>query len=116
MQNSICRTEFGKLFTPFCGKYLVSVEEKRNMVWDSEFFMPKNNILVGEKEADEKANEEKKFVRCAECNDLIGVVSITLYEIDEKHYCSGCYSRKIISLAVERDHFDMKQEKKPLQK
>ena len=107
MSNSICRTEFGKLFTPFCGKYVVSVEERENMGWDSEFFIPKNDISVAEKEADEKTNEEKKFVRCAECNELIGAVSMTLFEIDHKHYCSGCYSRKIVALAVERDHFDI---------
>ena len=82
------------------------------MVWDSEFFIPKNNISAGENEADKETNKEKKFVRCAECNELLGAVSITLYEIDEKHYCSGCYSRKIIASAVERDHFDIKQEKK----
>ena len=79
---------------------------------DSEFFIPKNNILLGENEADKKTNNEKKIVHCAECNELIGVVSVTLYEIDEKHYCSGCYSRRIISMAVDRDHFDIKQEKK----
>jgi len=107
MPKSLCRTEFGKLFTPSCGKHLVSVEEKENMGWDSEFFMPKNSFLVGEKEAD----KEKRFVRCAECNELIGAVSVALYEIDEKRYCSGCYSRKIVALAVERDHSDLKQEK-----
>jgi hypothetical protein len=74
--------------------------------------MPKNNVFGSEREAGKKANQEKKFVRCADCNGLIGVVSITLYEIDEKHYCSECYSRKIINMAVERDHFDIKQEKK----
>jgi formylmethanofuran dehydrogenase subunit E len=83
------------------------------MGWDTEFSIQKNNISIAEKEADKKASEEKMFVRCAECNELIGAVSLTLYEIDEKHYCSGCYSRKIIALAVERDHFDIKQEKKP---
>jgi hypothetical protein len=82
------------------------------MGWDSESFIPRNNILVGEKKADTKTNKEKKFVRCAECNELISVVSVTLYEIDEKHYCSECYSRKITALAVERDHFDIKQKKK----
>ena len=84
------------------------------MAWDSEFFMPKSDISMGE--ADRKAHEEKKFVRCAECDELIGAVSTTLYEIDERHYCSGCYSRKIVALAVERDHLDIKQEKKRLRK
>lgn len=111
MPNSLCRTEFGKLFTPCGRKYLVSVEGKENMGWDSESFIPKNNISIAEKEADKKTNKEKMFVRCAECDELIGTVSATLYEIDERHYCSGCYSRKIVALAVERDHFDIKQER-----
>jgi phage FluMu protein Com len=81
------------------------------MGWDSEFFIPKNNIFRSEREAGKKANQEAEFVRCAECNELIGVVSITLYEIDEKHYCPECYSQKIINMAVERDHFDIKQKK-----
>jgi formylmethanofuran dehydrogenase subunit E len=81
---------------------------------DSEFFIPKHNVYRSERKALKKVNHEKKFVRfrCVECNELIGVVSITLYEIDEKHYCSKCYSQKIINMAVERDHFDIKQEKK----
>jgi len=107
----MCRTEFGKLFYQFRGKCLVTVEGNEKMDWDSGFFMPQNNDSVGEKEPDKKADEEKT-VHCAECNELIGAVSITLYEIDKKHYCSGCYSRKIIALAVERDHFDIKQETK----
>ncbi len=82
------------------------------MGWDSEFFLPKRNIFRSQREAGKKTDQEKRFVRCAGCNELIGAVSTTIYEIEEKHYCSECYSRKIISLAVERDHYDLKQERK----
>jgi len=63
------------------------------MGWDSESFIAKNDVLLGEKKAYKKTSKEKKPVRCQNCNGFIGTVSITLYEIDEKHYCSGCYSR-----------------------
>ena len=81
------------------------------MGWDCELFVPKNNILKNEIKTDEKISEEKKFVHCAECNKLISVVSVTIYEIEEKHYCSECYSQKIINMAVERDHLDLKWER-----
>ena len=82
------------------------------MGWDSEFFLPRNSIFRSQIEAGKKTNQETRFIHCAECNVLIGAVSTTIYEIEEKHYCSGCYSRKIISLAVERDHSDLKQAKR----
>jgi hypothetical protein len=75
--------------------------------WGNELFKSKNNIHGNE----EKPGKENKFVNCVECNKHIGIVSVTIYEIEEKHYCSECYSQKIISMAVERDHFDLKQEK-----
>lgn len=84
---------------------------KKSMGWDNEPFKPKNNIFRQEKETDEKTHHENKLVHCAECNELISMVSVTLYEIEQKHYCSECYSRKILNLAVERDHFDLKLEK-----
>jgi len=79
--------------------------------WDKEFLKTENDISGKERKANEKTSQENKFVHCAECNKHIGVVSVTIYEIEEKHYCSECYSQKIINMAVERDHFDLKQEK-----
>ncbi len=81
------------------------------MGWDSKGFIPKNQILVNNTKTDEKPGHENKFVHCNECNELISVVSTTLYEIDHKHYCAACYSQKIINMAVERDHYDLQQEK-----
>jgi predicted sulfurtransferase len=84
------------------------------MAWDSEFYVPKNNISARENETEK--NKEKKLIHCASCNEPIGVVSTIIYEIEEKHYCSECYSRTIITLAVDRDHFDLKHEKASLKK
>ena len=81
------------------------------MGWDSESFEPKNSVFKDERKAAIKTCQENKFVRCAECDKIISVVSMTLYEIEQNNYCSECYSRKIISMAVERDHNDLKQEK-----
>ena len=86
------------------------------MGWDCEFFLPKNSVFRREPESGKKSKPANRFVHCVECNELIGVVSTTLYEIEDKHYCSKCYSRKIITLAVERDHFDLKKERALLKK
>jgi hypothetical protein len=85
------------------------------MSWDSEGFMPKNGVLETQLQSN-KGKLENKFVHCAGCNELISVVSTTLYEIDNQHYCSACYTKKIVKLAVERDHFDLKQPKAVAQK
>lgn len=82
------------------------------MGWDTEFFSPQETVLGERKEADRKASAEKKVVKCADCNSVIGVISTTIYEIDDKQYCSSCYSTRIIKLAVERDHSDIQEEKK----
>jgi hypothetical protein len=81
------------------------------MGWDSEFFIPKSNVSETENGADGKVHEDKKPLNCASCNQVIGVVSTTIYEIGEKHYCSLCYSQKIATTAVERDHSDIKMQK-----
>lgn len=74
------------------------------MGWETEFFG-----INGK--ADKKESNEKKTVKCATCNSIIGIVSTTIYEIDQKQYCSACYSQKIIKAAVERDHSDLQREK-----
>ena len=85
------------------------------MGWDREFFENKKSVFEKQKEpSGETANKETKFIHCAGCNQPIGSVSTALYEIDEKHYCSECYFRTIANQAVERDHYDLKQEKETL--
>ena len=84
------------------------------MGWDNEFFVQKKNIFVKQTESDGNIASEKKIKRCSNCNQPIGTVSTTLYEIDEKNYCSDCYSQTIVSHAIARDHIDLKREKTEL--
>ncbi|MGA3291191.1 MAG: LIM domain-containing protein [Candidatus Bathyarchaeia archaeon] len=85
------------------------------MGWDSEFFTHKKEVFGNQKEPGGIiAKGENKFRRCSGCNQPIGTVSTTLYEIDEKHYCSECYFRMIVNQAVERDHSDIKLKKEAL--
>ncbi len=81
------------------------------MSWDSKFFKQKNVFGTQTEPSEGTAYNENEFIRCSGCNQPIGTVSTTLYEIDEKHYCSGCYVRTIVNQAVERDHSDVKLEK-----
>ena len=74
------------------------------MGWDDKFSAHEKNILGNQ--------EEKKLKHCSGCNQLITSVSTTLYEIDEKHFCSDCYSQTIVRQAAERDHSDLKRKKK----
>jgi len=83
------------------------------MGWGSEFFVPKTEVSGTGKEAERKEHKTEKLRHCASCNQIIGVVSTTIYEIDEKHYCSECYSQKIVATAAERDHSDIKLKKEP---
>ena len=55
--------------------------------------------------------ESKKLTHCSGCDHLIGLVSTTLYEVDDKHYCSTCYSQLVIFEAAKRDHSDILKEK-----
>ena len=84
--------------------------------WDSKFFKQKNVFGTQTEPSERTTNGENKFIRCSGCNQQIGTVSTTLYEIDEKHYCSECYFRTIVNQAVERDHSDIKREKEALKK
>jgi hypothetical protein len=82
--------------------------------WDSKFFKQENVLGMQTESRERTAGGENKFILCSSCNQQIGTVSITLYEINEKHYCSKCYFRTIVNQAVERDHFDIKREKEAL--
>lgn len=48
-------------------------------------------------------HENKRISQCAGCSQPLGIVSTMLYEIDEKPYCSECYSIMIGNKAAERD-------------
>lgn len=55
--------------------------------------------------------EIKKVTCCSVCNQPIGLVSNTLYEINGRHYCTVCYSQIVIRDAAKRDHADILKEK-----
>ena len=80
------------------------------MGWDTEFL----DISIFEKTSGGATYREKRIVYCTGCNQPIGSVSTSIYDIGEKHYCSKCYSKTIGSEAVERDHDDIKRENEAL--
>lgn len=84
------------------------------MSWDNKFFKERSVFEAPAESAEKAINKEKKFIRCSGCNQPIGAVSTTLYEMDEKHYCAECYHRTIVNQAIERDHVDLKLEKEAL--
>jgi hypothetical protein len=83
------------------------------MSWDSEFFTHRKDVSGTQNEpGGRSAKAKNKLKHCSGCNQPIGTVSTTLYEIDEKNYCSECYFRIIVNQAIDRDHSDIKLEKK----
>jgi hypothetical protein len=92
------------------------MDEEKIMAWDSGFFIATNNVFRKQEQSAGVIVNGTSSTHCTGCNQPIGVVSTTLYEIDEKYYCSDCYVRKVINNAVERDHTDIKQEKEALKK
>ena len=84
------------------------------MSWDCGFFIPTNSVFRKEQPKVGDKFNEKSCSNCASCNHPIGVISITLYQIDDKHYCADCYVRTVITNAVDRDHSDIKLAKQML--
>jgi hypothetical protein len=75
---------------------------------DMSFLMNGENVFRKQEQiAREVVPENKKVRYCTGCHQPIGIISSMLYEIDEKQYCSDCYSRMISNNAVERDHSDI---------
>lgn len=87
------------------------------MGWDNEFYTNRKEAFEDQKQISGKSVIEKnQFRRCSGCNKPLGVASTTLYQIDEKNYCSECYHRTIVNQAIERDHSDIKLEKETLKR
>ena len=77
-----------------------------------EFLIPENKIFQNQEQpARELTHESNKLRRCTGCDQPLGIVSTILYEVDEKPYCSACYSQIISNKALERDHSDIMQQK-----
>jgi hypothetical protein len=81
------------------------------MEWDCGFFISKNNLFQKQEVTTSEIISKNKVRRCSGCNQPLGVISTTLYEIDERQYCADCYSRMIIKEALDRDHSDLKEKK-----
>jgi len=56
-------------------------------------FPAKNSVLGSESESGKKAKPANKSGHYVECKELISVVSTILYEIEDMHCCSECYSK-----------------------
>ena len=84
------------------------------MSWDYGFFISKNNIFRKKEQPPGEATDKTNASHCAGCNHPIGLISTTLYELDEKFYCTDCYVHLVVNRAIERDHSDMKPKKEAL--
>jgi len=94
-------------------KYIISTRKKENYGLGCEFLISENKVFKNqERPAIDGISENKNLRRCTGCNQPLGIVSNILYEVDEKPYCSGCYSKIISNKAMERDHSDIMQENK----
>jgi hypothetical protein len=71
--------------------------------------MNEENVFRKQEEQAQVIRENKKVRLCTGCLEPLGIISTMLYEIDEKLYCSECYSRMIGNKALERDHSDLLQ-------
>jgi hypothetical protein len=57
--------------------------------------MNEENVFRKQGESAQVIQETKKVRRCTGCHQPLGIISTMLYEIDEKLFCSECYSRVI---------------------
>jgi hypothetical protein len=70
------------------------------------------SVHMGGLKKQQPLSETKKLTHCSVCNQPIGLISVTMYEVEDKHYCAQCYSQLIIAEAAKRDHDDILKEKK----
>ena len=70
-----------------------------------------SSILKMEAKKPRTSTEMKEVEHCSGCDQPIGLVSNTLYETNNKHYCPLCYSQNVITEAAKRDHPDILKEK-----
>jgi len=82
---------------------------RQKWVRGCQFLINEENVFRKQREPAQEIN--KKIRRCTGCHQPLGIISTMLYEIEEKLYCSECYSRMISNKAIERDHSDLMQAK-----
>ena len=85
------------------------------MGWDYGFFISKNNLFQKQEATSTERPNETIIMRCVGCIQPIGTISTTLYKIEGKQFCADCYSKKIVNQAVEREHSDIKMDKRVLE-
>jgi hypothetical protein len=73
------------------------------------FLINEENFFRKQREPAQEIRENKKVRFCSGCHQPIGIISTMLYEIEEKLYCSDCYSRIISNKAIERNYYDLMQ-------
>jgi len=100
-----------KLFSNFACSQLLSQQGTKKWVRGCKFLTNEENVFRKQVEPTQINQENKKVRLCTGCNQPLGIISTMLYEIDEKLFCSECYSRMISNKALERDHSDMRQAK-----
>ena len=84
------------------------------MSWDYGFFISKNNVFRKKEQQHDQASDKPNVSHCAGCNHSIGVISTTLYEFDEKIYCTDCYAHLVANKPLERERSDTKPKKEAL--
>ncbi len=77
------------------------------MSWDYGFFLPTSNIFrspsaSAEHESPMETAKDAPFVSCFACGEPLGVVSRSVYIVDEKSYCAKCYQQILLSVGTER--------------
>jgi hypothetical protein len=70
------------------------------MVRGCKFLINEGNVFRKQEEIAQGIQENKKIRQCTGCHQSLGIISTMLYEIDEKLYCSECYSRMISNKAL----------------
>jgi hypothetical protein len=89
------------------------------MEWDYSFFIPKNNAFSKQwsKPEDEDTSilivtEVNRCLPCVACQEPVGEVANTFYEIDQTPYCAKCGAK--LSNGTGKKEDQKKTVKKPL--
>jgi formylmethanofuran dehydrogenase subunit E len=75
--------------------------------WDYGFFLPTSKIfrsqsVSAERELPMETAKEAPIVSCFACGEPLGVVSRSVYVVDEKSYCVKCYQQILLSVRTAR--------------
>ncbi len=92
--------EMGKVFNALQTQ-LADQVTGRNMSWNCDYFIPRNNIFkepeknLGQNEPEKLIVTEVSRVRtCVDCGKRVGDIAGTYYEIDKKPHCLKCGDKR----------------------